>query len=287
MDLEKIGKFIAKNEKLNNLTQQELADILGVSDRTIGNWENGRNMPDLSLFKPLCQALDITLNDLMSGEKVREKELEEKFEENIENTIKYSNKKVKRVKKISILVAIIIGLILSTLGVLFAIDVTRMRNNEPVFFSTWGFKYAPPVNIDDVNIEKVIKDYLIKEDEQVNYYEGEKSFASMHIYLINKDIGNKYYVYAWVLQEKYYLEDNNVVRDTSTSIPYKFTLIKNNNEFIVSAYDIPRDGSYYVKDMKQIFPNSVLRDMDSIHTDGTIEKLSLEIQNEVNLYFHK
>ena len=287
MDLEKIGKFIAKARKLKNLTQQELADILGVSDRTIGNWENGRNMPDLSLFKPLYQELDITLNDLMSGEKVREKELEEKFEENIENTIKYSNKKVKRVKKISILVAIIIGLILSTLGVLFAIDVTRMRNNEPVFFSTWGFKYAPPVNIDDVNIEKVIKDYLIKEDERVNYYEDEKSFASMHIYLINKDIGNKYYVYAWVLQEKYYLEDNNVVRDTSTSIPYKFTLIKNNNEFIVSAYDIPRDGSYYVKDMKKIFPNSVLRDMDSIHTDGTIERLSLEIQNEVNLYFHK
>ena len=287
MDLEKIGKFIAKARKLKNLTQQELADILGVSDRTIGNWENGRNMPDLSLFKPLCQALDITLNDLMSGEKVREKELEEKFEENIENTIKYSNKKVKRVKKISILVAIIIGLILSTLGVLFAIDVTRMRNNEPVFFSTWGFKYAPPVNIDDVNIEKVIKDYLIKEDERVNYYEDEKSFASMHIYLINKDIGNKYYVYAWVLQEKYYLEGNNVVRDTSTSIPYKFELVKNNNEFIVSAYDIPRDGSYYVKDMKKIFPNSVLRDMDSIHTDGTIERLSLEIQNEVNLYFHK
>ncbi len=287
MDLEKIGKFIAKSRKLKNLTQQELADILGVSDRTIGNWENGRNMPDLSLFKPLCQALDITLNDLMSGEKVEEKELEEKFEENIVNTIKYSNKKVKRVKRVSILVAIIMGLILSTLGVLFTIDVTRMRNNEPVFFSTWGFKYAPPVNIDDVNIEKVIKDYLIKEDEQVNYYEGEKSFASMHIYLINKDIGNKYYVYAWVLQEKYYLEDNNVVRDTSTSIPYKFTLIKNNNEFIVSAYDIPRDGSYYVKDMKQIFPNSVLRDMDSIHTDGTIERLSSEIQNEVNLYFHK
>ena len=209
------------------------------------------------------------------------------LQENIVNTIKYSNKKVKRVKRVSILVAIIISIILATLGVLFAIDVTRMRNNEPVFFSTWGFKYAPPVNIDDVNIKNVIKDYLIKEDEQVNYYEGEKSFVSMRIYLINKDIGNKYYVYAWVLQEKYYLENNNIVRDTSTSIPYKFTLIKSNNEFIVSAYNIPRDGSYYVKDMKQIFPNSVLRDMDSIHTDGTSEKLSLEIQNEVNLYFHK
>ncbi len=109
----------------------------------------------------------------------------------------------------------------------------------------------------------------------------------MHIYLITEDLNNRYYVYAWVLQEKYYLENEEVVRDTSTSIPYKFALVKEDDKFIVKDYDIPRDGSYYVKDMKHIFPNSVLKDMDSIHTDGTIERLSLEIQNAVKLYFHK
>ena len=87
MDQEKIGKFIASCRRKKNITQQELAEKLGVSDRTIGNWENGRNMPDLSLFKPLCNELDITLNDLMSGEKVNEKEYQEKLEENIINTI--------------------------------------------------------------------------------------------------------------------------------------------------------------------------------------------------------
>ena len=54
MDQEKIGKFICKCRKKKNMTQQDLAERLGVSDRTIGNWENGRNMPDLSLFKTLC-----------------------------------------------------------------------------------------------------------------------------------------------------------------------------------------------------------------------------------------
>ncbi len=287
MDLEKIGKFIAESRKAKNITQQELAEKLGVSDRTIGNWENGRNMPDLSLFKPLCNELGITLNDLMSGEKVKEKEYQEKFEENIVNTIDYSNKKVKKVKLICLLGAISVGLILLIISVLFGIDIIRMRNNELVLFSTWGFKYAPPINIDDVNIENVIKNYLISEDEKNNYYENEKSFVAMRIYLITEDLNNKYYVYAWVLQEKYYLENNALVRDTSTSIPYKFELVKEDNKFIVNDYDIPRDGSYYVKDMKHIFPNSVLRDMDSINTDGTIERLSLEIQNEVNLYFHK
>ena len=92
MNQEKIGKFIAECRKNKNMTQQDLAEKLGVSDRTIGNWENGRNMPDLSLFKPLCSELDISLNDLMSGEVVNNKEYQEKLEENIINTIDYTNK---------------------------------------------------------------------------------------------------------------------------------------------------------------------------------------------------
>ncbi len=287
MDIEKIGKFIAECRKKKNITQQELAEKLGVSDRTIGNWENGRNMPDLSLFKPLCNELDITLNDLMSGEKVKEKEYKEKFEENIVKTIDYSNTKVKRIKKAYLFAITFIGLILLTLLILFIIDITKMRNNEPVLFSTWGFKYAPPINLDDVNIENTIKEYLIKEDEKNNYHEFEKSFVAMRTYLINEESKEKYYVYTWVLQEKYYLENEQIIKDTASSIPYKFELVKEDNNFIVKDYDIPRDGSYYAKDMKHIFPNSVLKDMESIHTDGTIERLSLEIESEVNLYFHK
>ena len=50
MNQERIGKFIQESRKKKGLTQQELGEKLGVSDRTIGNWENGRNMPDLSLL---------------------------------------------------------------------------------------------------------------------------------------------------------------------------------------------------------------------------------------------
>ena len=62
MDQEKIGKFIANCRREKNFTQQELAEKLGVSDRSVSNWENGKNMPDLSLFKPLCEILEITIN---------------------------------------------------------------------------------------------------------------------------------------------------------------------------------------------------------------------------------
>ncbi len=113
MDLEKIGKFIAELRKAKNITQQELAEKLGVTDRTVGNWENGRNMPDLSLFKPLCQELNISLNDLMSGEIIQEKDYQEKFEENVTNTLVYSNKKITKYSQIISLILIVFGLFVS------------------------------------------------------------------------------------------------------------------------------------------------------------------------------
>ena len=87
MNQEKIGKFIAENRKKRNLTQADIAEQLGVSNRSISNWENGKNMPDLSLLKPLCEILNITINELLSGEKLNQTEYQAKFEENIVNTI--------------------------------------------------------------------------------------------------------------------------------------------------------------------------------------------------------
>ena len=72
MNQEKIGKFIAKIRKEKNMTQQELADKLNVTDRAIGNWENGRRLPDYSIIKDLCSELDITINELFAGEYIKQ-----------------------------------------------------------------------------------------------------------------------------------------------------------------------------------------------------------------------
>lgn len=105
MDLEKIGKFISKCRKNKNITQQELAEKLSVSDRTIGNWENGRNMPDLSLFKPLCEILDISINELLSGEKINNKKYQDKLTENIINlTIDSKKRLVKTIKRMILII---------------------------------------------------------------------------------------------------------------------------------------------------------------------------------------
>ena len=131
MNQEQIGKFIAKCRKDKKMTQQELTSLLGVTDKSVGNWENGRNMPDLSLFKPLCDILEITINDLMSGEKISKEKYQEKFEENIVNTIAYSNKKINKYSHV-------IGLILVVFGLLIALSAVIMFPSE----SSWGSIYS-------------------------------------------------------------------------------------------------------------------------------------------------
>ncbi len=131
MNQEKIGKFIAQCRKEKNMTQQDLSEKLGVSSKTVSNWENGRNMPDLSLFKPLCEELDINLNDFLSGEKVKETEYQKKLEENIIKTINFSNNKLKNKNNF-------IGLMLITFGVLISITAIAIFLSE----SSWGSLYS-------------------------------------------------------------------------------------------------------------------------------------------------
>ncbi len=131
MDLDKIGKFIALNRKNKGLTQEQLAEKLGVTNKTVSRWETGKYMPDLSLLKPLSEELGITLNELLSGEKIEEQKIVENTERNILNTIDYSSKKVEiEHKKISI--------ILMILGAIISISALTIFNKE----SSWCSIYS-------------------------------------------------------------------------------------------------------------------------------------------------
>ena len=65
----KIGKFIAERRKLVGLTQMQLADQLGITDKAVSKWERGIAMPDTSLMLQLCGILRISVNELLNGEK--------------------------------------------------------------------------------------------------------------------------------------------------------------------------------------------------------------------------
>lgn len=82
MNQEKTGRFIAERRKVISMTQQELADALGISNKTVSKWECGNGLPEVSLMLPLCEILGISVNELLSGEKLEES-YAEKAEENI------------------------------------------------------------------------------------------------------------------------------------------------------------------------------------------------------------
>ena len=83
MDQIKIGKFIASCRKNNNLTQMQLAEKLGITDRAISKWENGKAMPDSSIMLDLCNELKISVNELLSGEVIEMNTYNERLEKNL------------------------------------------------------------------------------------------------------------------------------------------------------------------------------------------------------------
>lgn len=90
MDTKKIGKFISENRKRKGLTQEQLGELLGVTNKTISRWENENYMPDLSLLIPLSETLDISLNELLNGKYITEDKIMETTEKSLKNTINYS-----------------------------------------------------------------------------------------------------------------------------------------------------------------------------------------------------
>lgn len=131
MDTKKIGAFIAMNRKKKGYTQEQLAEKLGVTNKTISRWENGHYMPDLSLLEPLSKELDITLNELLAGEEIVKEEAMEYSEQNLIQTIDYTDKKIKdEHKKISLF---IIGL-----GIFTSLCAFTVFPSE----SSWGSIYS-------------------------------------------------------------------------------------------------------------------------------------------------
>ena len=112
MDQIKIGKFIQEKRKEKNITQQELAEKLNITDRAISKWENGKCMPDVGIMQELCEILNITINDLFSGEVVNMKDTEKKLEENLLEMTRLKEEKDRQLLSLEIFIGVISSVIL-------------------------------------------------------------------------------------------------------------------------------------------------------------------------------
>ena len=101
MNQEKIGKFISELRKEKNMTQEQLAEKMGVTDKSISRWENGKTMPDISLLSLLADNLNTTIPEILNGRRMTKDELVE-LKGTIENLIEYeSSEQIKNSKRIN------------------------------------------------------------------------------------------------------------------------------------------------------------------------------------------
>ena len=106
MDQIKIGKFIARRRKEKDLTQLQLADKLGVTDRAVSKWECGRSLPDSSIMIDLCDTLGISVNELLSGEEIDMKDYSQQAEQNLLELKKIKEETDKRLLRMEIVMGV-------------------------------------------------------------------------------------------------------------------------------------------------------------------------------------
>ena len=124
MDQVKTGRFIKACRKEKNLTQHEVAEKLNISEKTVSKWETGNGLPEVGLMLPLCELLEISVNELLSGERLDGKKYFEKAEQNIMSLIE---EKAEAKKKIIIAVIIAVTTLLAGLALMLVADLLEMQ----------------------------------------------------------------------------------------------------------------------------------------------------------------
>ena len=162
MNQEKIGKFINSKRKEIRLTQAELAEKLNVTNRSVSKWENGICMPDSSIIPELCDILNITINDLFSGEVVDKKNNEKILESNLLNVFKDKEEFDKALLKVeSIIVFVSLIFVFFILG-FFALLVEsgKIDENLSLIFVIPTIIYIVFIGLFALKIEQVAGYYL-------------------------------------------------------------------------------------------------------------------------------
>ena len=112
MDQIKIGKFIQERRKMHGMTQLQLAEKMGVSDRAVSKWERGLAMPDSSIMLGLCSVLGISVNDLLCGEVIQMDNYNEKLEKQLLEMVKQKEQSDKHLLALEVVIGILSVIIL-------------------------------------------------------------------------------------------------------------------------------------------------------------------------------
>ena len=164
MDQVKIGKFITEKRKEQGLTQNQLAEKLGITDRAVSKWERGKSLPDASIMMDLCSILKITVNDLLYGEVVTVEKYNDSMEKNLIEMVKQKEESDKRLLKFEIVIMFISSLFFAAM---LAIGIVFMTMEKP----TWVFFLLVGIGLVQFFISAM---FALKIEQVAGYYQCAK-----------------------------------------------------------------------------------------------------------------
>ncbi len=262
MDQEKIGKFIAECRKEKGLTQEVLAKKLNITKNAVSKWERGLSFPDVSLFKKICSELDISLEELINGEKDNSDNAKEKA---MVSVLKAKNKLKKKAAIILtilsiIFVAIILGLVYYhfNLQINLITDSDYLYEDAIKYMKKEAFKNDPDASEKDFNVFYSYYGFGIEEKEEYKY------------------------AYMWIYSSAYFLEgEDSVALGSASSLPCKATF---KDDKIINI-EYPKDGSYYTSSIKEMFPKVIATQILNFEKTENYKKLYKEIDDRKYKYY--
>lgn len=170
MDLVKIGKYIAEKRKALGMTQKQLAEQLGMSDKSVSKWERGVCLPDVSVYLELCKILGITINEFLAGEDISKENLTEKSEDNLIQVAKDSKHRQKHLKGMIAVLALTAVLAIAATGVMWYRSVRTPKN------------FIAPYSMDspEMNIARILSG---PDGAMLFQYSADETFRTMTLYL--------------------------------------------------------------------------------------------------------
>ena len=161
MDQIKTGKFIAQLRKERSLTQAQLGEMLGVTDRAVSKWERGKSLPDVATMPRLCEILHISVNELLSGEVLEINSYNEEVEKNLLEMAKQKEESDKRLLTMEIVLGVLISLVFFAL--IFIAALAEMEDWLRIALIITGF--IPFI---------IMIPFAIRIEQTAGYYECQK-----------------------------------------------------------------------------------------------------------------
>ena len=193
MDLIKIGKYIARKRKDIGLTQQQLAEKLNMSDKSVSKWERGVCMPDVSVYLEICEILGISINEFLAGEDIRQEDIIRKSEDNLIQVTTDGRNRQTRLKRVIAVLLIVALVAVAAMGMILyrahqpenyiapvARDSAEMRTAE-LLSGTDGallYRYKTAESVQRITVKVAEYQSGKLTDQSANFYESSGSLSN-------------------------------------------------------------------------------------------------------------